>query len=61
MAYTSRRIDIQGGLVNNGTAAAGHLWIRVQAHFVSDQSTSRPGCATWPVPATHTKRREPLP
>ncbi len=52
---------MQGGLVNNGTAAAGHLWIGVQAHTVSDQSASRPRCATWPAPATHTERREPLP
>jgi len=61
MVYSSRRIGLLGGLINTGTRAAGHLWTRVQAHPWSDQSTSRPGCATWPAPAAPTKRLEPVP
>ncbi len=60
MVYSSRRTGLPGGLVNTGTRAAGNLWTRVQAHPSSDQSTSRPGCATWPAPAAPTTRREPL-
>jgi len=61
MVYSSRRIGLPGGLVNTGTRAAGDLWTRVQAHPWSDQSTSRPGCATWPAPAAPTMRLEPVP
>ncbi len=60
MVYSSRRIGLPGGLINTGTRAAGDLWTRVQAHPWSDQSTSRPGCVTWPAPAAPTTRLEPL-
>ena len=61
MAYTTRRSGLPGELVNTGMRAAGDLWRGLQAHRMSDQSTSRPGCATWLAPATPTERREPLP